>query len=61
MPISPGVFKLLLIAIAELMLKFPQILDWVSQMRDNGKTQVTDVEWDALENKWDIPGAMFFE
>ena len=61
MALPVGFLKALIILITELMLKFPEILDWVNDLRDDGKTEVTDVEWDALANKWSIPSDQFFQ
>jgi hypothetical protein len=44
-----------------LLIEAPRVLDWINEMRDQGKTEVTDVDLAVLEAKWDTPAEKFFE
>ena len=44
-----------------LLVESPRILSWIMEMREKGKTEVTEEDLNRLEAKWSIPGARFFE
>ena len=44
-----------------LLAQAPRIIDWLFELKEAGKTDIIDSDIQALEDKWDIPGAKFFE
>jgi len=38
----------------------PEIIDWLKGMRDEGKTEVTEMDMATLMVKWDRSAASFF-
>lgn len=57
---EPGKVALAMIA-RFLLYESPRVLDWINGMKAEGKTEVTDEDLQQLKNKWDVPGAKFFE
>ena len=58
---NPGLAVFLIMLARSLLTEAPQIIDWLSELKQKKITNVTEEHYAKLEAKWDIPGESFFE
>ena len=44
-----------------LLMQAPEIIDWLKEMKDGGKTEVTEADMMSLKAKWDVSAEDFFK
>jgi hypothetical protein len=44
-----------------LLLQAPAVIDWLKELKDEGKTEVTEVDMANLMAKWEISAEDFFK
>jgi hypothetical protein len=44
-----------------LLMEAPEIIDWLKELKDGGKTEVTEADMLTLKAKWDISAEDFFK
>ena len=43
-----------------LLMQAPEVIDWLKELKDEGKTEVTEIDMANLMNKWSPDAASFF-
>jgi len=44
-----------------LLMQAPAVIDWLKELKDEGKTEVTEADIATLMAKWDIDAETFFQ